>query len=211
KESKKGSKNPLVEKRYGKHIIYKLDNDGFGVLSDRFFVYAKKEADIKNTLDVLNGKKKNSGSSDLMANLKKMPKRAFLVAAAADISELGKEAPGKMLSNAGVATFMAMENNKNLALRALLNTGSADDARNIENVAKGLMSLANMKIEGEFKQYLELLNGIDFRSEGAVLNVGFEYPIEKLVKMLKEAKSCKHKHGSKHKHDHEDHDHEKEA
>ncbi|MCP4218347.1 MAG: hypothetical protein GY765_27165 [bacterium] len=185
--------------KHGNYTIYSWSKNDFALFADDgLLLYGKTEESLKNTLDVLKRRKKNLASSELMSYVKMIPPDAFLIAASTDISELGKgKGPqGMILGNTGVATFMSMERNKNLALKIMMKSASEDDARNVENVIRGLMALASLKVDEEIKPFLDLLSAVDINRKGAILEIGFEYPSEKLVRLVID--KTKHK---KHKHD----------
>ncbi|MCP4150084.1 MAG: hypothetical protein GY757_20220 [bacterium] len=201
----KESKN-LEQQQYHNETIYSLNRHGFVVFkSNKSLLFSKNETALKNALDVVNKKKKSLGSSDLLKYVDMIPKKAFLSAAVANLSKMRYHGPQAMILNCtGAATFMSLEANNNLTLKAMLKTDTLENAQNIENIVRGLMALGSIQSNENFKPYAPLLNAIRIERKKTNVNLEFTYPSEELIKILKTHKRHIKHHDHKHDKDHKD-------
>jgi len=170
---------------YGKHIIYSWGHDDFGVFVDSNFVLLSgSEEAIKTALDVISGKKENLSSSPMMNYVKEIPADAFLMAVVDDISSLaGKHEKAVILKKTGMASFSIMEKKEDIAINLKFTTGSSEDAKNVEQMIKGLIAFANLQLK-EKKEELELLQRLNISIDGNRIRMGFTYPVEKLFDVI---------------------------
>jgi hypothetical protein len=170
---------------YGKYIIYSWGHDDFGVfVSDSLGLFSENEEAIKTALDVIDGKKKNISSSPMMKYVKEIPSDAFLMAVVDDISSLaGKHDKAVMLKKAGMASFAIMEKKGDVALDLKFTTGSPEDAKNVEQMIKGLVAFGNLQLKEE-KDVLELLERLRISIDGNKVQMGLTYPIDKLFNII---------------------------
>ena len=170
---------------YGKYIIYRWGHDDFGVfVSDSLGLFSENEEAIKTALDVIDGKKENISSSPMMKYVKEIPSDAFLMAVVDDISSLaGKHDKAVMLKKAGMASFAIMEKKGDVALDLKFTTGSPEDAKNVEQMIKGLVAFGNLQLKEE-KDVLELLERLRISIDGNKVQMGLTYPIDKLFNII---------------------------
>lgn len=170
---------------YGKYTVYKWGRDDFGVfVSDKAILFSENEEAIKTALDVADGKKENISSSPMMKYVKAIPSDAFLMAIADNISSLvGKHDKAVMLKKTGMASFAIMEKKDDVALDLKFTTETSEDANNVEQMIKGLIAFANLQLKEE-KDILELLKRLHISIDGTKVQIGFSYPVEKLLNIL---------------------------
>ncbi len=170
---------------YGKYIIYSWGHDDFGVfVSDNLGLFSENEEAIKTALDVIDGKKENLSSSPMMKYVKEIPSDAFLMAVVDDISSLaGRHDKAVMLKKAGMASFAIMEKKGDVALDLKFTTGSPEDAKNVEQMIKGLVAFGNLQLKQE-KDVLELLERLRISIDGNKVQMGLTYPIDKLFNII---------------------------
>ena len=173
---------------YGKYTIHKWKGSQFCVfVNDHLLAYSLRpmnESALKDVLDAISGKKKNITGSEMMAYIKEMPNDAFLKAAAHNISALTKNPDTSMiLKKTGMAFFIAIERNENLKLKLKLNTDTPETAKNIEQIVKGYIALAKMKL-GEKDSRWEILESLKTKLVGNVLQIELSYPSKHLIDML---------------------------
>jgi hypothetical protein len=178
----------LKEWKYNKFTVHQWRKNHYGVFVGKdLVIYSRDEATIKNVLDVIRGKKKNLKSAPLMNYVKMIPTNAFMLAASNDLSALGgKHGPqGMILGKTGVATFMALEQNKNLTMEVMLDSGTEENAKNVENIIRGLTALANMHQNDQSKKYMKLIKSLNISRKGNTLHLIFSHPSEALIQMIK--------------------------
>ena len=173
---------------HGGLTVHKWRGSQFGVfVDDHLLVYSlhpMSEAALKDVLDTIAGRTRNTGTFGLMEHLKKMPKDAILKAAAENISELGHHGHASMIiEKTGMAFFVAMERNENLMLKLKLTTDGPETAKNFEQMINGFIALARMKHE-KADPRLEILNRLKTTLKGNVLQVELSYPSDDLITML---------------------------
>lgn len=184
------------EVKYGKHTIYQWRYNQNGVFANKnMLLYSRDEDVLKNVLDLMSGKGKTIKGGNLSKYISMIPPNAFAFAAASDISNMAKHGyPGAILKQTGMASFLAMERNRNFTMKVMLNTNTGENARDIENIIRGLMAVANMaqqEKEGykekdhEEKNWMKLLQKVDVKTEGKTVNISFTYPSEALVDLFK--------------------------
>lgn len=176
------------EFKHGKYRIHNWDRCEFGAfVNDNLLLITKDESAIKQTLDVIDGKKKNITKTKLMSYLKDMPKGAFLEAVAENISSIMGEHKPYILKKTGMAFFLALEQNENLKLRLKMTTDTPETAKNIEQIIKGFMSLATLQQEGKdpkWKQAEKLLKALKISVKGTTIDLELIYPSEELASFL---------------------------
>lgn len=176
---------------YGKYTIHNWDRSQFGTFAnDHLVVIANDESVLKNVLDVITGKKKNIGASNLMPNLKGIPKDAFLRAVIDNISHLiGADDVSTILKKTGMAFFIAMERNQNLTMKLKLTTDSPETAKYIQQIVMGFLALAKLKQKkGEIDPKLKLLDDLKVRLERNIVYMELSHPSKDLVKMFSHGK-----------------------
>jgi len=200
------------EEKYGKYTVYKWKHDSHGVfVGNSMLLFSRDEDSIKNALDVIDGKKTSIASGSLVSYLKMIPANAFLLAVADDVSALNKATAqaGVILDKSGMASFMALEKNKNLTMKVMFNTTDEKTALQVENVIRGLMAFAQMQKnkDGKTHDWVKLVEALQVLRRGNSLELIFSYPSEEIVRFLESQHKHKmHKH--EHKHELEQNEHE---
>jgi hypothetical protein len=167
---------------YGKYTIHNWDEDEYGVFADEHLVLmGPDEEAIKLVLDVMAGKKANISSSPMNEYLKEIPANAFLAAMADDISSLaGDEAKVFIIKKTESAMFSLAEIKENFNIRLNFTAKTLEDAENMENVLKGLISLANMQLE-EMKTEFKIPEDVAITTKGKKVYVELNYPSKALL------------------------------
>ncbi len=172
--------------------VYSWQNDSHlffpapGVL-----VFCENGAGPENIINLFRGRSRGlSKTSALYKMLSEAPAKAFVQAAAVDISELARHAPRTMvLDSSSLTFFMAMEERDRFNALLKLATESAAKAYNLQQVITGLKALASMKSMGEQKDkndfnWQELLAALQVGSEENRLVLSLSYPVEKMAGLL---------------------------
>jgi len=171
-----------VEIPYGKYTIHNWDDDEYGIfVSGNLALIGPSQQAIKLTLDVIDGKKANIGSSPMNEYIKDIPSEAFLTAMATDISSL---AEGKskvfIIKKTESAMFSLAEIKENFNLRLNFTVKTLEDAQNMENVIRGLVALANMQLQ-EMKTGFKVPDDIVIATKGKKVFVEMNYPAKALL------------------------------
>lgn len=171
---------------YGKYTIYSWGHDDFAVfVSDNLILFSDNQEEIlKNTLDVISGKKENITSSPLITYIKEIPPDAFITGVAEDISSLTEHhSKAVILKKMGMASLAIMEKKENLSLNLNFTTESSQDAIQIEQIIRGLIAFANMQLD-ETMVGVKLPEDIQISIDGNKVRIGITYPVEKLIAIL---------------------------
>jgi hypothetical protein len=167
---------------YGKYTIHNWDEDEYGVFADEHLVLmGPNEEAIKLALDVMAGKKANISSSPMNEYLKEIPSNAFMAALVDDISALaGGKSKVFIIKKTESAMFSLAEIKENFNIRLNFTVKTLEDAQNMENVLRGLISLANMQLE-EMKTEFKVPEDIVITTKGKKVYVEMNYPSKALL------------------------------
>jgi hypothetical protein len=177
-----GAEETHKEIPHGKYTIHNWDRNEYGVFaSDKLALIGPNQDMIKLTLDVIAGKKANISSSPMNDYINEIPSNAFMAAMARDISSL---AEGKskvfIIKKTESAMFSLAEIKENFNIRLNFTVKTLEDAQNMENVLRGLISLANMQLE-EMKTGFKVPEDIVIATKGKKVFMEMNYPSKALL------------------------------
>jgi hypothetical protein len=177
-----GAEESHKEIPHGNFTIHNWDGDEYGVFaSENLALMGPNQDAIKLTLDVIAGKKANISSSSMDAYIKEIPSNAFFAAMANDISSLaGSKSKVFIIKKTESAMFSLAEIKENFNMRLNFTVKTLEDAQNMENVLRGLISLANMQLE-EMKAGLKVPEDIVIATKGKKVYVEMNYPSKALL------------------------------
>ena len=180
------------EIRYGKYNIHTWGSQFGTFANNHLFLVSKNENMIKNVLDVIDGKKKNLTAGKMMPYLKEIPEDAFFKAVVDDVSSMtGNHARTVILKKTSMAVFIALEKNRNLKLKTKMTTDSVDTAKNIEQIANGLIALAKIQHK-EKDPRLKFLNAVKISLKGNIVQIELSVPSKELVDIISHGKRKSH-------------------
>jgi hypothetical protein len=167
---------------YGRYTIHNWDRNEFGVFAgEHLAVMGPNEEAIKLTLDVIAGKKANISNSPMNDYIQKIPANAFMAALAKDISSLAEKGSKVfIIKKTESAMFSMAEIKDNLNIRLNFAAKTLEDAQNMENVLRGLISLANMQLE-EIKTQFKIPEDVVVETKGKNVHVELNYPSKALL------------------------------
>ncbi len=171
---------------HGKYTIHNWNHCEYGVfVDDNLALMGANEDTIKIALDVIAGKKANIASSPLMAYIDEIPSNAFFAALAKDISSMAQHATKVFVFKKTESALLTLtEEKKNLNIRLNFIVKTLEDAKNMESVIRGLISLASMQLEEAHKELMPHLERINISTEGKKVRVEFSYPSKELVDIV---------------------------
>ena len=177
-----GAEESHKEIPYGEYTIHNWDRNEYGAFaSDNLALMGPNQDMIKLALDVIDGKKANISSSPMNDYIKEIPSNAFMAAMAKDISSL---AEGKskvfIIKKTESAMFSLAEIKENFNIRLNFTVKTLEDAQNMENVLRGLISLANMQLE-ELKTGFKVPEDIVIETKGKKVFMEMNYPSKALL------------------------------
>lgn len=177
-----GAEESHKEIPYGEYTIHNWDRNEYGAFaSDNLALMGPNQDMIKLALDVIDGKKANISSSPMNDYIKEIPSNAFMAAMAKDISSL---AEGKskvfIIKKTESAMFSLAEIKENFNIRLNFTVKTLEDAQNMENVLRGLISLANMQLE-ELKTGFKVPEDIVIETKGKKVFMEMNYPSRALL------------------------------
>lgn len=177
-----GAEESHKEIPYGQYTIHNWDRDEYGVFATEDLVLmGPSEEAIKSTLDVIAGKKANISRSPMNDYIEEIPSNAFMAALAKDISSLAeKESKIFVIKKTESAMFSLAEIKDNFNIRLNFTVKTLEDAQNMENVLRGLISLANMQLE-EMKTKFKVPDDIVIATKGKKVYVEVNYPAKALL------------------------------
>ncbi len=167
---------------YGKYIIHNWDRHEYGVFADEHLaLLGPSEGVIKLALDVLAGKKANITSSPMNSFMNEIPSHAFLAAMAKDVSALAKGTSKVFLiKKTESALFTLAEEKENINILLNFTVKTLEDAKNMESVVRGLISLANMQLE-ESRREINIPEDIKIETKGQKVLIEISYPTKSLL------------------------------
>ncbi|MEN6561459.1 MAG: hypothetical protein ABFD52_11855 [Acidobacteriota bacterium] len=175
------------ETAYGSFTIYSAGHDRFGAfVNDGLVVLSESAEGLEKALDAASGKAKNYAGTALSAALKDVPATAFVSGVLPDLGGLGREiGRSKVLEKATGLFFLAQEKKDILQVRLQVTADSPESARNMADVAQGLMAMARLSEDQESAAKIaSLLEGIRFDVNGKVFKIEFERPSREIADLL---------------------------
>jgi hypothetical protein len=177
-----GAEDSHKEIPHGKYTIHNWDGDEYGTFVGENLALIGPNLDIvKLALDVIDGKKANISTSPMNDYIKEIPANAFLAALAKDISSLAKgDSKVFVIKKTESAMFSLAEIKENFNIRLNFTVKTLEDAQNMENVMRGLISLASMQL-GEMKTGFKVPEDITIATEGKKVYIEMNYPSKALL------------------------------
>ncbi len=167
---------------YGKYIIHNWDSHEYGVFADEHLaLLGPNEEVIKTALDVIAGKKANIASSPMNSYINEIPSHAFLAAMARDISALAEgDSKVFIIKKTESALFTLAEDKENINIVLNFSVKTLEDAKNMESVVRGLISLANMQL-GESHKEIRVPEDVKIETKGQKVLIEINYPTKSLL------------------------------
>jgi len=159
---------------YGAFTLYSTGSDEFGAfVNDGLIVFSESREAIEKVLDTAGGKAKNFASSKLNAAFKDASSDTFLSGVVEDLAGLGKEInQSKFVEKANGMLFFAQEKQDNLQVRVQVTADSPESAKNMGDIAQGLIALARLG-QGEGRRDVPafLVDGLQVKLEGKTVRL----------------------------------------
>jgi len=167
---------------YEKYTIHNWNSHEYGVFADEHLAcLGPNEEVIKLTLDVIAGKKANIASSPMNSYISEIPSHAFFAAMAKDISALAEEASKVfIIKKTESALFTLAEEKENINILLNFSVKTLEDAKNMESVVRGLISLANMQL-GESHKEIRIPEDVKIETKGQKVLIEINYPTKSLL------------------------------
>ena len=181
-----GAEESHKEIPYGTFIIHAWDNHEFGIFVDENFgLLASSEAAIRKALDVISGKKADITTSPLKSYIDGISSDVFFAALAKDISQMAEhEKDVFVFRKTESAVFTLTEVREDVHMKLNFTVKTLEDAKNMESVIRGLISLANMQLEETQKDILLPQEEIEISTQGKEVRVELAYPVKELVDIV---------------------------
>ena len=120
-----------------------------------------------------------------MSYINKITADIFFAAMAKDISEMAEhESDVFIFRKAESALFTLTDEKDNINFRLDFVVKTLEDAKNMESVIRGLVSLASMQLEESQKDILLPLEKMTIYTEGKNIRVELSYPAQDLIDIL---------------------------
>lgn len=179
------------ETPYGAYTLYSTGSDEFGAfVNDGLIVFSENREAIERVLDTAAGKTKNFASSKLNAAFKDVSSGAFLSGVVGDLSGLGKEInQSKFVEKADMMFFLAQEKQDNLQVRVQVTADSPDSAKNMADMAQGLIALVRLgQGEGPGAVPASLVEGLRVKLEGKTVRLELDMPSREVANLASRAR-----------------------
>jgi hypothetical protein len=174
------------ETLYGAYTLYSTGSDEYGAfINDGLIVFSENRKAIEKVLDTAAGKTKNFASSKLNASFKDVSSGAFLSGVVGDLSGLGKEInQSKFVEKAGMMFFLAQEKQDNLQVRVQVTADSPDSAKNMADMAQGLIALVRLgQGEGHGDIPASLVEGLKVKLDGKTVRLELDMPSREVANL----------------------------
>lgn len=170
---------------HGIHTINKWNRTEYGLfVGENLVLLAWNERAIKAALDVIDGKRATIVSSPMKFYTDKIPTDAFFAALVKDISALpGPPSKAVILKKAGSVLITGLEKNEILNMRVHAATETPKDAKNMEQVIRGLIAMAQMQMEESYAE-LKLSEVITVSTDNNTIKLELNHPSEEIFKII---------------------------
>jgi len=165
---------------FGKHTIYKWDDDEFGVFAaDDLVILGENEKAIKSALETLEGRSRDAVPPLLSRVMKDSP-NALIVFGVNDVPGLiGEHDSPVILSKMKGAEGSIGESGENLKLDVSILAESAQVAKDVEQAIRGLMAIANLQLKDSEAQ--AFVDAVQIAVDGQNVRIKAAYPLSKLL------------------------------
>jgi len=174
------------ETPYGAYTLYSTGSDEFGAfINDGLIVFSENREAVEKVLDTAAGKTKSFAASKLNAAFKDVSSGAFLSGVVEDLSGLGKEInQSKFVEKASLMFFLAQEKQDNLQVRVQVTADSPESAKNMADVAQGLLAMVRLgQGEGPRAIPASLVEGLRVKLEGKTVRLELDMPSREIANM----------------------------
>ncbi|MBN2430667.1 MAG: hypothetical protein JXQ27_04295 [Acidobacteria bacterium] len=180
-----GEHKEYQELAHGQHTIYKWDSKQCATFAGSNLIYfGQSETAIRQALDVLDGFAPSIAETEHLAWLNQAPANAFAVAAVENMTEMVKaHEAATILKQTRMAAFLAQEQDENLTLRVRLETDTPEAAVQIEQIARGLLAMAQLNLAKE-ADAAAVLRALQIVTEDRVVNMQWTYPSAEIYDLL---------------------------
>jgi len=175
-----------TETAYGAYTLYSTGSDEYGAfVNDGLIVFSESRSAIEKVLDTAAGKTKNFAASKLYASFKDVSSGTFLSGVVENLAGLGKEVKqSKFVEKAGLVSFLAQEKQGNLQVRIQVTADSPESAKNMVDIAQGLIALARLgQGEGPKAVPAFLVDGLQVKMEGKTVRLELDIPSREIANM----------------------------
>ena len=168
---------------FGKHTIYKWDDDEFGVFAaDDLVLLGENDKAIRAALETLEGRKKDAVPPLLSGVMKESP-NALMVFGVKNVPGLiGEHDSPVILSKMKGAEGSLSESGENLKIDLSILAESAQVAKDVEQAIRGLMAIANLQLkESEVQAFVD---AVQIAVDGQNVRIKAVYPLSKLLGLV---------------------------
>jgi len=171
---------------YGAYTLYSTGSDEFGAfINDGLIVFSENREAVEKVLDTAAGKTKSFASSKLNTAFKDVSSGAFLSGVVEDLSGLGQGInQSKFVEKASLMFFLAQEKQDNLQVRVQVTADSPESAKNMADVAQGLLAMVRLgQGEGPRAVPASLVEGLQVKLEGKTVRLELDMPSREIANM----------------------------
>ncbi|MCX6571235.1 MAG: hypothetical protein NT006_07460 [Candidatus Aminicenantes bacterium] len=171
---------------YGSYTLYLTGSDEFGAfVNDGLIVFSENREAVEKVLDTAAGKTKSFASSKLNAAFKDVSSGTFLSGVVEDLAGLGKEInQSKFVEKASMMFFLAQEKQDNLQVRVQVTADSPESAKNMADVAQGLIAMVRLgQGEGPGGIPASLVEGLQVKLEGKTVRLELDMPSREVANL----------------------------
>ena len=119
-----------------------------------------------------------------MSYINEIPSNVFFAAMAKDISEMAKhESNVFIFQKAESALFTLTDEKDNINLRLNFTVKTLEDAKNMEQIVRGLIAMAHMQKE-DIPVDVKLPDDLIIQTDKNRDRMGFTYPVEYIIQLI---------------------------
>ncbi|MGO8678988.1 MAG: hypothetical protein ACLQVX_24375 [Limisphaerales bacterium] len=179
----------------GSVTFYAIPNAAYcAVVPDKVIAIGRSREATENAAKVLDGKAPNLASGTAFAGFGD-PKEAFFFVGMAEGFNLGNNLPpqARLLQVADAARIALGENSDHVFLSLALRAKTPDVVAEMQQVVQGLIAIGSLS-QPQDKNLGSLLQSIKVSTNGNIVTVRADYPVEKAIEQLTQAgdKMLKH-------------------
>ena len=171
---------------YGAYTLYSTGSDEFGAfINDGLIVFSENREAVEKVLDTVAGKTRSFSSSKLSAAFKDVSSGTFLSGVVENLSSLKVEInQSKFVEKASMMFFLAQEKQDNLQVRVQVTADSPESAKNMADIAQGLLAMARLgQGEGPRAVPASLVEGLQVKLEGKTVRLELDMPSREVANL----------------------------
>jgi hypothetical protein len=177
----------LREIPYRENTIYASNDHEYGAfINAGLIVFGERREDVEKVLDTAAGKAKSFAASPLNANFKSVSAGSFLCGSFDDLAGFDKGfAESKLVGKAKGLFFLAQEKQDRLSVRLQVTADSPESAKDMADIAQGLLAMARLSQKQHSGEGLALLaKDAVVKQDGLTIRLELDLPSREAANLM---------------------------